>query len=230
MNLLELRKKFVSVTGRYDLIVDTDEWADNGANYYFNAGARYLNGLVDVPTNFAKTGIVVQRGCGSIVFDGCRVVQQIIVHTESPYSLTYDAQCEQNGISKPSRYKFASIQHYPKIELLDLSAYPIDKLDILVESNTVLRAIIFDCKADADYLITLNGLYHNTELTADTDTNFWTAEYPELLIAAACYTLEAEYRNTEGSKSWNETIANYLRSYDNDRVEQELAQAEEITA
>jgi len=39
----DTRKKFVTDSGRYDLVVDTTTWADNGADFFLESGEKYLN-------------------------------------------------------------------------------------------------------------------------------------------------------------------------------------------
>lgn len=43
MPLLDIRKKFIEFTGRYDLVVDDDEWADNGADFFIRSGQKWLD-------------------------------------------------------------------------------------------------------------------------------------------------------------------------------------------
>ena len=40
MNLLQIRTKFVQLSGRYDLVVDAagGDYSDNGADFFINAG------------------------------------------------------------------------------------------------------------------------------------------------------------------------------------------------
>lgn len=223
MNLLELRKKFVSVSGRYDLVVDSEDWADSGANYYLNAGGRYLNRIVDVSQNFAKTGIMLLPGYGSIVYSHCRAIQQIFISDGTTYNLTFDANLVQNGSRRPTAYKYSTIHHSPALTEENITCLPLDGLDVLVAPNRSLNCIVFDSFADRPYLITLYGLFHNTDLLEDSDINFWSETYPQLLIKAAMYELEVEYRNTEGANNWMEAIKADVIAIDNDNVEQEIA-------
>ena len=45
MNLLGIRTELVEKTGRFDLVVDRTNYADNGANFYIQAGQRLLETL-----------------------------------------------------------------------------------------------------------------------------------------------------------------------------------------
>lgn len=43
MPLLDIRKQFIIFSGRYDLIVDEDEYVDNGADFFIRSGQRWLD-------------------------------------------------------------------------------------------------------------------------------------------------------------------------------------------
>jgi hypothetical protein len=45
MNLLQIRTKFRSVSGRYDLV--NDNFSDNGANFFIEEGRKWLDSKVD---------------------------------------------------------------------------------------------------------------------------------------------------------------------------------------
>lgn len=222
MNLLELRKKFVAISGRYDLVTDTYNWGDDGANAYLNAAARYLNRRVNIPTNFAKTGILLSPGCDSVVYSACRAVQQISIFSDREYLLRYDANLVQNGSGLPKTFKYCTFQHLPKITEIDISAYPLEQLNVLSEPCNYVNGIQLDKKADKPYLLTIYGIYHNTDLKEDTDVNYWSVEYPNLLLKAAMYELEIIYRNREGSNTWLEAIEVDLSALDHDLAEHEM--------
>lgn len=222
MNLLELRKKFVEISGRYDIVLDTDNWSDNGANAYLNAAARYLNRRINIPTNFAKTGILLSAGCDSIVYSACRAVQQVSIFSDSEYFLRYDANLIQNGSGLPSAFKYCTFQHLPKISEIDISAYPLEQLNVLLEPCNYVNGIQLDKKADRPYLLTIYGIYHNTDLKEDTDVNYWSIEYPNLLLKVAMYELEVIYRNREGANTWMDAVEIDLAALDNDLVEHEM--------
>lgn len=54
MNLREIRKLFLDMSGRYDLV--NEDLSDNGANYYINEGSKWLDSKVDKKMIFEATG------------------------------------------------------------------------------------------------------------------------------------------------------------------------------
>jgi len=53
MNLLDIRTEFVKRMGRFDLVVDTTNYADNGANEYIQAAQRQLDSEVPGPKSLS---------------------------------------------------------------------------------------------------------------------------------------------------------------------------------
>ena len=54
MNLKEVRTMLVDVSGRFDLVTNTTDYADNGANFFINAGMRWIEGKVEHPKSAAR--------------------------------------------------------------------------------------------------------------------------------------------------------------------------------
>jgi hypothetical protein len=46
MNLAQIRTKFIQENGRYDLVVDTTNYADNGADFFIQSGQRLLDSIL----------------------------------------------------------------------------------------------------------------------------------------------------------------------------------------
>jgi len=59
---------------------------------------------------------------------------------------------------------------------------------------------------DGTYTISVVGEFYAKVLRADTDFNLWTRRHPELLMKATLMTLEGFYRNTEGTKDFENFI------------------------
>ncbi len=60
----------------------------------------------------------------------------------------------------------------------------------------------------------------NTYLEDDDDENFWALNHPDLVVKAALQRLEVDYRNTEGSKDWLNSIMLDLIDLDMEFVEE----------
>lgn len=62
MNLLEIRTKFVEITGRYDLVIDDTSFVDNGANFYITEGNKELYRDQDILPNNMEAWFTVPAG------------------------------------------------------------------------------------------------------------------------------------------------------------------------
>jgi len=66
MNLLELRTKFVEITGRYDLVVDDTSFVDDGADFYIKEANKELYRDQDILPNQMEAWFTIPKG--SVVF------------------------------------------------------------------------------------------------------------------------------------------------------------------
>jgi hypothetical protein len=80
MTLLEVRKKLVELSGKYDLVIDTVDWVDNGANFYINAGQRWLDRKLDDKYTVQRKFATVASGNVGVTFDWCRTILQVWIN------------------------------------------------------------------------------------------------------------------------------------------------------
>ena len=85
--------------------------------------------------------------------------------------------------------------------------------------------VLFYPPAEEIFTMSVLGLFGEKDLSANTDFNFWSTRYPLTLIFAACYLLEAFYRNKEGQSDWLAAIQNSLNGMDNNAVFAVMAQS-----
>lgn len=79
MSLLEIRKEFIRVSGRYDLVVNAyaDNWTDNGANFYINAGQMYLDQRIEVKQSEGVFYKKLQTGIVGCSIPDCRAIREV---------------------------------------------------------------------------------------------------------------------------------------------------------
>lgn len=51
MNLRDFREQFIKLSGRYDLVIDAEDYADNGANFYINGAVKLLDRIITLPSS-----------------------------------------------------------------------------------------------------------------------------------------------------------------------------------
>jgi hypothetical protein len=79
MTLLATRQSFVELSGRYDLVVDEINWADNGANFFIQAGQRWLDRNSTIYQSRAKYYKTLALGAWYDIIPDCRAIQGVWV-------------------------------------------------------------------------------------------------------------------------------------------------------
>ncbi len=75
---------------------------------------------------------------------------------------------------------------------------------------------------DSSYLsckIKVYGKFHSLIMATNTSVNYWSTNYPNLLILACLRHMEGFFRNTQGYNDFNNIIQKTLDGLDNDQVE-----------
>lgn len=228
MSLLDVRKKFIDLSGRFDLVVDTAAYADNGADFFIREGSRMLDRLAPEVNREDSAFSDVSAGDYSIFLDNVRVIKSVYV---------YDASTGSRGelrevTGKKIREWFPQIlsqdsQGIPAVYApvntvarIGDTITPAEFLTGLKVTATNINGIVFP-PVDRDLVIEVQGKFYSTTLTLDVDENYWTRNHMMLLVWAALYKLEVSYRNSEGAKDWLAAINGDLVQIDMDSVEQD---------
>ncbi len=77
MNLLALRTLFTTFSGRYDLVVDTVDYANNGADFFIQGGQKLLESLVVTPKSQARSLKLVEQSEATVNLTNCQAVQEV---------------------------------------------------------------------------------------------------------------------------------------------------------
>lgn len=243
MEYQAIRKKFVEMSGRYDL-VKTD-WNDDGADFFLNLGQRFLDRFTRHRKSVAKFVTDIDGDTWVIPVENCRAVDEVYVRgtdgaivklDKYPYSdfrqylrkMVTDADP-----GTPAYYAVVNLRGYPD-ESEDFGDYE-DTEDIQqtwdgVNPHYSRIGIIVYPKPDESLELSVYGLFYSPELSAvyasgawTQTASYWTTEHPDALLYAALYKMETFYRNTEGSKDWLGVLQLEVATYDYDLVEEEMA-------
>lgn len=94
--------------------------------------------------------------------------------------------------------------------------------------TSLASGVIVAPAADQDLAIEVEGFFMNPPMVKDTDKNFWSERYPDLLVFASAYKLETFYRNTQGANDWLASLNTGLKGIENGLVKQESANMNQI--
>lgn len=223
MTLKEFRKLFVDITGRFDLVQDEESYADNGANFYIQAGQRFLDKSFKHSKSFGEQVVQLKRGLETYSLDNYLSVTNVQVSTPDSGWVTLGLrQDDEINEVKPSGSnalglpRFYSVVNLMRSPLVERSETAIMKLGIRLfpVPDTELEAKI-------------SGRY-TTPLTKDSDTSFWLVAYPETLIRAAQYQIESFHRNTQGANDHLMAIQRDMLELEHDEIESEIGQISQM--
>ena len=212
MNLLEIRTQVAKASGRYDLII-ADTYANAGIDFYINAGQRWLNNKSAIPRAFAHlSGILELSDYVYKIANKFKELSSVIVNGigDIDRALTYKTLPELQSLydtdTKPLYYTYATQRTLATATTKTLAEFVNLKWLIDEDDYNDYSGIIITPSPQIDYTITVAGRFFPTELSDDTDTNFWSEEYPELLILSALRSLAAFMCDFEKVKYFEEII------------------------
>ena len=245
MEYKDLRKKFIELSGRYDLV--KPNWTDNGADFFINAGQKMLDRMQDIGK--AKARLTRTLAAGTVVVStvGLRAIKEVWLSSsdDGMYRLTqetmaglrayYGKKFSEVDAAAPVYYAPAILRPYPDTTVAADVAGLYDIEDLILYEATggtghwTYNGIIILPPPDIAYTLSLWGLFYSPTLSATlsgstwTQTkSFWSEEHPDTLLLAALYKLEAFYRNTEGAKDWQNALNIDMVGLDFDSVEEDL--------
>lgn len=241
MNLLQIRTKWVDTNGRTDLVVDTTDYTDNGANFFIQAGQRLLDSLLPFPGSKGRYVKDIAADDYKLMMKYIRAIDSVWIKASGEDRVELDRKSyswllEEYGDSisdmdsgEPTYY--APIIHTISPEQKDLTdatystEFTHDYEDILFGSTRYQkRGIAFRPKADQAYTMTVFAHFFSL-MSSDADISWHSEQYPELLVLASNWALEAFYKNRTGMQDWMEAIQQFLRGIDHDSVREEMVLA-----
>jgi len=241
MNLLQVRTEFIRRSGRYDLVVDTTSWADNGADFYLNAGQRFIDRMDTLPKSTGRYFRQVLAGRNYVTFPYCRAITGCWAMTTSERSKLrkidmedlrsyYNKPVGSITTGQPLYYAPTVLRVIPESDRLAIGEFEgmIDFSDVMFDRHYEYNGVIFYPPPDETYVIETWGLFYSPELVNDTDESFWTVVHPEVLLMAGMYQLEVMYRNTEGANDWLRSIELAVTGLGKDFVEEHIAEVDQM--
>lgn len=243
MNLKEIRTWFVQDSGRYDLVVDTTNWADNGADKYINAGQRWLDRLLVANKALGRNFQIVEASTSIVTFNGCRAIQEVWVKSIADTTIgrtklekksirwMREEYSNMDTIENGTPLYYAPAVLRPAPEPSDLGSYNsvINYLDVLAEpTGHEYDGVVFFPPVDGQYFIETWGLFDAKPLLVDEDESYWTINFPEVVVMAAQAMIEMFSRNSEGVKDWVASIQLITKGIDFDIVEEMIAEVDNM--
>ena len=212
MDLTDVRADFTRISGRSELtIVQVDR--------YINRGQNYLDLLTEFKHARARDFQVVAANVMSVSFTSkCRVIQEVWAMDDTTrwklqkydmdaFRSEFPAIASALDTGPPLYYTPAILRTNPDpITIADFTQY-LGFMDVNVTGTShAYNGVVFRPPTDKQYVVEVFGKFYTPDLTAANPDSWWTATAYSTILHAALRELEIDYRNTEGSKDWEEAI------------------------
>lgn len=239
MDYKDIRLKFAEISGRYDLITATYE--DNGADFFLNAGQKFLDRMLDTGKMVARYPVILASGEYIAKSVGIRSIKEVwvadsdgktklIPSTLSELKGEYDEEFSAVTQGTPAYYAPATLRPYPDTLNSVTGMYNVSDLILnSAGSHFTYNGVVVMPPCDGSYTIEIVGLFYSPTLSATlsgatwTQTkSYWTEVMPEVLIEAAIYKLQAMYHNTGGAVDYKALVLEDVSGLDHDAVEEDL--------
>ena len=238
MNLLQLRTKFRSLSGRFDLV--NSDFSDNGADFFINEGRKYLDRLDETQKSWASCFRFVEIGHFSAAFPYCRAIKEVWAATisarwqlkkKSLQDLTagyLTGLPSSRNTGSPLYYAPCIVRYVPEnAEAGDIEAFA-GFTDVEAGSYHEYNSVLLSVPADEQIMLDIRGLFYSMELIEDTDKNYWSEVHPMLLYMSAMRQIEVSNRNSQGVKDWTSSIRDEVSQLGMDLVEELIAEVDQM--
>lgn len=237
MNRAEIRIELVKQLGRNDLVVDTTDYADKGANAVINAALVHLCNRVETPLSSHFLNLAV--GQFSVLVRGVRRLDFVYA--------TSSEGAQEKPLRQLSFQEFRS--RYPKFFALGATStttdadllgtpcsYTVAPTGVSFEMNRAhseeshqsyldsvgalfgdwyqMRSLLVaHAPEEAGWNLRVVGLFYDY-LDDDEAVCYFSHYHPQLLISACAWVLEARQRNSQGMQDWNQYIETEVKLLD----------------
>ena len=218
MTLLSIRTNIAKQSGRYDLVNSTT-FADNGMDYYIQSAQRWLNKKSAFPRAFAHlSSTLTSADYAHELANKFKSLQSVTVDdgADPAWALTFKSLAELEALylaaeeTVPTYYTYASYRTLDTASAETIASFVALEWPADDDDKFDFSGIIVVPAADTDYTLIAAGEFLPLELSDDTDTNYWTEEYPELLIMATRRQIAVADRDSEEIIFWDQAIADTI--------------------
>jgi len=238
MNLLQLRTKFRSLSGRFDLV--NEDFTDNGADFFINEGRKYLDRLDETQKSWASCFRWLEIGRFSVSFPYCRSIKEVWAATtterwqlekKSLQDLTagyLTGLPSSRSTGSPLYYAPCIVRYVPEnAEAGDLEAFA-GFTDVEAGTYHEYNSVLVSVPASEKIMLDIRGLFYSMELVEELDKNYWSEVHPMLLIMSAMRQTEIVNRNTQGVNDWTNSIMTEIKQLGMDLVEELIAETNQM--
>ena len=236
MNLLQFRKMFRDLSGRFDLV--NEDYSDNGVDIFINEGSKFLDRLDETQKSWAMRFADITLGESFVTFPYCRAVKEVWAASASTGRWQLEKKNLQDLMDGYLRTLPAVMETGVPLFFSPCVTRTVPMKDALSSFETLMgyvevsdnnyNAILINVPTSEALTIIIEGLFYSPTLTNETDTNKWTDVHPLLLYMSAMRQIEIINRSKQGVQDWLESILVEMKQLGMDLVEEIIAEVDEM--
>lgn len=236
MNLLDVRKHFRTLSGRYDLV---DDDVSGTTNFLINQACRYLDRITEMQKTWGVHFVEMQVDDFKVSIPYCRAIKEVWLATSTErwqlekkklQDLIYDYLSSAPTSGVPLYYSPTLTKRIP--EGVDISAFSsyMNYMDTSTDLDHNHNAIVILPPTNEELLVEVRGFFYSKELVNDSDENYWTVVHPLTLLKATIRELDIFNQNQGKTKLWNEALATEIENINKDLIEELVAETDQMEA
>jgi hypothetical protein len=236
MNLLDIRKHFRTLSGRYDLV---DDDVSGTTNFLINEACKYLDRATEMQKTWAVHFVEAPVDSFRVAIPYCRAIKEVWLATSTErwqlekkniqdLIVAYLASAPTSG--KPIHYSPTLTRRIPEQVNIGTFAAYMNYMDTSTSLGQNYNAIVILPPTNVKLLVEVRGFFYSKELVLDTDQNYWTAIHPLTLLKASMRELDIFNQNQGKTKLWNEALDVEISNINKDLVEELIAEVDQIEA
>lgn len=239
MNLIDFRKLFRTLSGRFDLV--NDDFSDNGVDFFINEGRKFLDRLDETQKSWGARIYRMAAGEFYASFPICRAIKEVWVadsvngrwqlEKKDLQDLVDGYLCtlpDEFNTGTPLYYSPCITRSLPVGTTPDSFESWLGYVEIAGANRHEYNAILLNVPAETDLTLIIQGLFYSDELINDTDANFWSTIHPMLLYMSTMRQIEIANRSTQGVNDWSNSIAIEMKQLGMDLVEELIAEVDQM--
>lgn len=215
-NLFGIRKKLVDLTGHFDLVTDAHEgdYSDRGANYFINAGQRWLERTMPRVNNPAWLIQSLAANANQITFNNARLIREVWLKSSEDVRIPIDqvSYWEMRRREYNATYTPTEVNCYASVPIgvnqwqwgEDLGS---DYSWLQQSQYWPTRSILLWPAPAEAVTVEVLAEWRSVDFVNDSDITSWSVEHPDMLIKAARMCMEEElHRNETGKAAFERTL------------------------
>jgi len=236
MNLLDFRKMFSNLSGRFDLV--NEDGSNSGVDVFIFEGQKFLDRLDETQKSWAVRLAPLALGELYVTFPYCRALKEVWAASSSEGRWQLDKKDLQDLMdgylmTLPAEMSTGVPRYYSPC--ITRSIPPSATLSSFEEfmgytevGGSEYNAILVNVPTDQDITLILNGLFYTPQMVEDADSNYWSDEHPLLLYMSTMRQIEVINRSTQGVNDWTNSIMTEMKQLGMDLVEELIAEVDQM--